>query len=238
MRLSSFLLITTMLLHGVFAAAQPPTPLTPYVAEYEFLRSGSPAGHSTIRLESAGPGIWRLHSHTRGTQGLAALAGIEVTEISEFSADAAGLSCDSYRYRQTGLRKRERQVDCGVDKNGIVSQDHRGQYRFASQSHVLDRQTVSLALAIDLAAGKKRTLSYPVVDRDRLETQKYTVRGTETVEVPAGSIRAVKVERTHGDGKRKTTTWFGVDQGWVPVRVQQSNTAGEGFELRLISLKR
>ncbi len=238
MRLLGFFLITTMLLHSAFAAAQPPAPLTPYVAEYEFLRSGSPAGHSTIRLESVGPGLWRLHSHTRGTQGLAALAGIEITEVSEFSADATGLSCDSYRYRQTGLRKRERQVNCGEGGSAIVSQDHRGQYRFSSQPHVLDRQTVSLALAIDLAAGKKSTLSYPVVDRDRLETQSYSVQGTETVDVPAGSIRAVKVERTHGDGKRKTTTWFGVDQGLVPVRIQQSNTTGEGFELRLISLKR
>ncbi len=231
-------IFAVMLLHGGFAVAQAQAPLTPYVAEYELLRSGSPSGRTTIRLESVGPDLWRLHSHTRGTQGLAALAGIEIVETSEFSEDAKGLSCSSYSYRQTGLRKRERQVDCDEDQNDIVSQDHNGQYQFSSESHVLDRQTVSLALALDLAAGKKRTLSYSVVDRDRLETQRFKVRGEETVDVPAGKMRAIKVERIHGDGQRKTTTWFAIDKGWVPVRVLQTNKGGEGFELRLLSLQR
>ncbi len=32
--------------------------------------------------------------------------------------------------------------------------------------------------------------------------------------------------------------WFGTDQNLVPVRVRQNEGGGEGYELRLVSLKR
>ena len=135
----------------------------------------------------------------------------------------------------TGLRKRERHVECGSEE--IVSRDHRGEYRFPSQANVLDRQIVSLALARALAAGNQSDLTYQVVDRERLEPQRYRALGEETVVVPAGTLRAIKVERLREDSSRTTVTWFGIDQGLIPVRILQSDE-GEGFELRLVSLQR
>ena len=55
--------------------------------------------------------------------------------------------------------------------------------------------------------------------------------------VPAGTLRAIKVERLREDSSRTTVTWFGIDQGLIPVRILQSDE-GEGFELRLVSLQR
>lgn len=209
--------------------------LRPYVAEYELLRAGAPAGHATIALEKGEAGTWQLRSHTRGTQGLAALAGFDVKEISTFRLTPDGLACLRYHHRLSGLRKRERHVDCGGEE--ITSRDHRGEYRFPAQAGVVDRQIVSLALARDLAAGRRDGLAYPVVDRERLEPQRYRALGEETVAVPAGKLRAIKVERLREDSDRTTVTWFGLDQGLVPVRIVQSDE-GEGFELRLVSLKR
>ncbi len=211
--------------------------LTPYVAEYELLRGGSVAGVATITLEHGDEGQWRMRDHARGTQGLALLAGFEVDQVSHFRQTSKGLACESFRYRQTGLRKREREVTCSDGAGGIVSRDHRGEYRFDAQAGVIDRQTVSVAIGLDLAAGKRGTLSYQVVDREQLERNRYRVKGEETVEVPYGRVRALKVERLREDSARNTTLWFGPDQGMVPVRIAQ-NDGSEGFELRLVSLRR
>ncbi|HMN34223.1 MAG TPA: DUF3108 domain-containing protein [Chiayiivirga sp.] len=210
--------------------------LSPYVAEYEVLRGGAVEGRATVSLASEGDGVWRLEEHTRGTQGLAALAGLRIEETSRFRKTASGLQCLRHDYRQSGLRKRERRIECG--DAGIVSRDHRGEHRFAAESGVIDRQAVSLALAMDLAAGRRGELEYRVVDREQLEAQAYRVAGEDTVEVPAGRLRAVKVERIRADARRSTTTWFGVEQGWVPVRIVQGEADGAAFELRLVSLRR
>lgn len=210
--------------------------LSPYVAEYEVLRSGAVEGRATMSLTAEGGGIWRLEGHTRGTQGLAALAGLRIDETSRFRETAEGLQCVRYDYRQTGLRKRERRVDCGAD--GIVSRDHRGEYQFPAQPGVIDQQAVGLALAIDLAAGRRGKLEYQVVDRGELAAQAYRVDGEDTVQVPAGRLRAMKVERIREDARRVTTTWFGIGQGWVPVRILQAESDGMAFELRLVSVRR
>ncbi len=210
--------------------------LSPYVAEYELLRGGAVEGHATVSLTSEGDGVWRLEEHTRGTQGLAALAGLRIEETSRFRKTASGLQCLRHDYRQSGLRKRERRIECS--DMGIVSRDHRGEHRFDAEPGAIDRQAVSLALAIDLAAGRRGALEYRVVDREQLETQAYRVAGEDTVEVPAGRLRAVKVERIRTDTRRSTTTWFGIEQGWVPVRIVQGETTGVAFELRLVSLRR
>lgn len=209
--------------------------LRPYVAEYELLRNGASTGYATIALEKHEAGDWQLHSHTRGTQGLAALAGFDVKEISTFRLTSDGFACLRYHYRLSGLRKRERHVECSGE--AITSRDHHGEYRFPAQSGVLDRQIVGLALARDLAAGRRGELTYPVVDREQLEPHRYRVLGEEAVQVPAGELRAIKVERLRENSDRTTTTWFGLDQGLVPVRIVQRDE-GEGFELRLVSLKR
>lgn len=218
------------------SVAAPPS-MQPYVAEYDVLRDGALAGRTTVSLEAGSDGHWRLHSRTQGTQGLAALAGLVVEETSVFSESTHGLDCISYRYRQSGLRVRERSVDCGGKDTDIVSRDHRNEYRFPAQAGVLDRQTVSLALGRELAAGKNGTFDFHVVDRERLEPQQFRLIGEETVALPAGDQRALRVERIRENQDRGTTTWFDPEQR-IPVRVVQREGDKVSFEMRLRSLQR
>ena len=74
--------------------------------------------------------------------------------------------------------------------------------------------------------------------RDRFGPQTYRVGAEETVETPAGPQRALRVERVRNKSGRVTTTWLGMDNGFVPVRVVQREADGESFEMRLVSLKR
>ncbi len=217
--------------------ASAPKVLQPYQAHYELLRGGNVEGVVDVNLERIDAKHWRMRSHSRGTHGLAALTGIQVRETSDFTRDASGLHCETYRYRQTGLRTRERSVECGSGANGVVSRDHKGEYRFSNASGLMDRQIVSLAVALKLAAGSRGELSIPVVDRERLEPQRFRVLGEDSQTLPIGTLRTLKLERLHDSANRKTTTWFAMDQGWIPARIVHVGKSG-GYELRLVSVTR
>ena len=121
----------------------------------------------------------------------------------------------------------------------ILSRDRDREHHFDYQPGVIDRQCVVLALAIDLASGKRGERVYTVVDRDQFGPQRYRVRGEERVDTPSGPLRALRVERVRAESHGRTTTsWLGVEQDFLPVKVLQSEPDGDSFEMRLISLRR
>jgi hypothetical protein len=104
---------------------------------------------------------------------------------------------------------------------------------------VLDRQSVTLAIAQDLANGKRGTLTYNIADSKHVEAQSFHVGKEEAERVPAGVIRTVSVARMRAEGKGRTTvSWYGLDNGFVPVRVVQTEPNGDVEELRMVSLRK
>jgi hypothetical protein len=215
-------------------------PWTPYRAEYEVLRNGKPMGRGGVTLIDHGGDRWELRSVTRGTEGLAGLAGAEILERSTLRVDGDAFETVEYQLRQEmAWKRRERSVSVDVAAGRITSRDRRGEHAFTYQAGVLDRQSIVLALARDLAAGKRGDLTYLMVDRDEFGPERYRVGATETVRVPAGSLEAVRVERLRAGAEARTTvSWLGPAQGYVPVRVLQTEPDGDSFEMRLISLQR
>jgi len=223
-----------LLLAASGALAQP----APYVAEYEVLRNGKALGRGTVTLTPDGD-RWRLRSLTRGTQGLAGIAGIEIEETSTLRWRDGKPETLDYRYRQSAAWKtRERDVRIDAERGRILSREKDKSHDFDYRPYAIDRQVVALAMANDLARGSTREkLTYRVVDRDRFGPQTYRVIGEETVQVPAGEQPAVRLERRRKSG-RSTTTWLGTRTGFVPVKVIQREPDGETFEMRLVSLER
>lgn len=214
--------------------------LTPYTAEYEVLRNGERLGHGRVSLRLVEGDRWELLSSTRGTEGLAGLAGAEIVERSTLQVFDGRLETIDYQFRQDiAWKSRERSVRFDSGGGKIVSRDRDREYPFRFERGVLDRQAVVLALAQDLAAGKRGELSYTVVDRDEFGPQRYRVRAEERVQTPAGKLRALRVERVRREARGRTTTsWLGIEQGYLPVRVLQREPDGDSFEMRLISLQR
>ena len=215
-------------------------PWSQYRAEYEVLRNGKPMGRGEVTLADSGNGRWELRSITRGTEGLAGLSGAEISERSTLRVDGDAIETIDYQQRQDmAWKTRERSVSVDAAAGRITSRDRRGEHAFAYQPGVLDRQAVVLGLARDLAAGKTGELTYVMVDRDEFGPERYRVGATETVNVPAGALDAVRVERLRSGSKGRTTlSWLDPAQGYVPVRVLQTEPDGDSFEMRLISLKR
>ncbi|MEO8742934.1 MAG: DUF3108 domain-containing protein, partial [Lysobacteraceae bacterium] len=172
--------------------------------------------------------------------GVAALAAASVSEHSDVRDDHGMLETQRYRYRMSSLLKtRERSIEVNAASGNIIGIDKGRAQEFPMQPGVLDRQAVTLAIAQDLASGKRGTLTYNIADSKHVDAQRYQVGKEETVRVPAGAIRTINVTRLRdGDSGRTTVSWFGLDNGFVPVRIVQTEPNGDVEEMRLVSLRK
>lgn len=226
-----------LLRNDVFAQAGQPA-LVPYQARYQVLRNGSTLGQAVVTLARDGV-AWRLKSETRGTEGLAALARVEIIEESHFRIHQGMPETLDYSFHQKAAWKdRERAVKVDAASRKILSTDKDRQHQFAYRPHVIDRHIVTLALALDLARGANGERVYRVVDRDEFEEQRYQVVGKATLASPLGDLLTVQVTRVRENPGRVTDSWLAVDRGFVPVKVLQREPDGETFELRLLALER
>src|SRR6185369_7284801 len=133
-----------------------------------------------------------------------------------------------YRFSQKAAwSSKQRSVKVDAAAGRITSVDKDKTYALAYQPGVLDQNAVNVALINDLSAGKRGDLVYTVVNKRALSIQHYRVVGTVDLPTALGNQKAIKVERVrdNGDG-RSTTLWFGVDHGFVPMRMEQHEPNG------------
>jgi len=233
------LAVAFVLLRADAAAAQATEsdPL-PYRARYQVSRNNSTLGQAVVTLARVGT-AWRLRSETRGTEGLAALARVEIIEDSYFRIrDGKPETIDYSFHQKAAWKNRLRKVSVDAEAGTILSTDKDRQHRFPYRPLVVDRQLVTLALSMDLARGRKDELVYRVVDRDEFEEERYRVGARESFDSPVGKLRTLRLTRLRATPGRITESWLAVDRGFLPVRILQTEPDGDSFELKLIALER
>jgi hypothetical protein len=240
--LGALLMFSTALLAAPFVAADDaPGParsraaLESFDLRFEALRNGQRLGEARISLRPVEGATWEFTTRTRGTEGLAALAGIEITEQSEFTWRDGRPELLQYRYRQQmAFRQRERSL-ARDGSDAIDSRDGDRQHRLPFEPGVMDRHVVVLALVAEVARGAAGELRFRVADRDDVEWHRYRVGTSETVTLPAGRFDAIRVERLRDNPGRTTTIWLAPALGHLPVRIVQREADGETLETRLLA---
>ncbi|MGN6518713.1 MAG: DUF3108 domain-containing protein, partial [Dokdonella sp.] len=164
--------------------------IKPFRAEYATLRNGDEVGRTTLELADNGDGRWTLRSETRGTSALAKLAGIHIVETSRFRWKDGRPEALAYDYKQEGKFKQRTRHAAFDWQAGRVAVSEGGQdFHYATVPGLIDRQSVTLALASDLVHGAN-AFEYPVAVKDRVETMRYVRGAVETRRVPAGEYKA------------------------------------------------
>ncbi len=214
--------------------------IKPFHAKYATSRNGNDLGRTTLDLADNKDGTWTLRSETRGTAGLAKLAGVHVVETSRFRLKDGQPEGLIYDFRQdAAFRSKTRHADFDW-KTGIVHvTEGGGDFHYAITPGVIDRQTVALAIASDLMRGAS-TFDYKVAVKDRVETMHYMRGPTQTLSVPAGDFQTVLLMQRKGDPgvgrKRSVRNWLAPSLNWLPVQIEQSETNGDTVTLKLISV--
>ena len=223
-----------------FAAPAFAAEIKPFHAEYATLRNGDEVGRTTLDLADNGDGSWTLRSETRGTSGLAKLAGIHIVETSRFHWKDGRPEAFVYDYKQEGaFKQRTRHADFDSKGGGARVSEGGKDFRYAIVPGLIDRQAVTLALASDLMRGAT-TFEYPVAVKDRVETMRYTRGAVETVKVPAGEYKAQLMQRDGepgADRKRVARSWFAESLGWMPVEIEQTEKKGDTVTLKLVAVR-
>lgn len=219
------------------AIAAPAAPLQPFHAQYAVSRNGSELGTATLTLRSDGAEGWTFLSRTQGTQGLARMAGVDVTEQSNLRWHDGRLETTAYDFQQDAmLKKRSRHGTFDWARGEVVIEDQGKTARGRLEPGTLDRHAVTLAIAIDLAHGRD-ALDYPVAGSDGVQTVRYRRDGEVQVDVPAGSFDTVRVTRERGP--RVSTSWHAARIGWLPVQIEQRDgKKNETITLRLTAFGR
>jgi hypothetical protein len=204
----------------------------PFQAHYQVLRNAKPLGEATLTLQRKPKSTWELTTHTKGTKGLAALAGADIVERSLFSWENNKPVLIQYYFRQKVAWKNKQRSMVMSDHSQIKSQDEKKNYQLSFDTKPMDRHVVILAIADDLKENLTE-LRYQVADRDRIDWQTYRVVNQETIVTPAGSFEAFRVERVRQKKGRSTTSWFSPKLNYLPIRIEQREADGETITMVL-----
>lgn len=217
------------------------TALKPFHAEYATLRNGDDVGRTTLDLVDNRDGTWTLRSETRGTSGLAKLAGIHIVETSRFRWKDGRPEALDYDYKQEGaFKQRTRHAGFDWTTNEVSVSEGGENFRYATAPGLIDRQSVTLALAADLLRDAHE-FDYKVAVKDRIEDMRYRRGANESVKVPAGTFDAVLMQRDGepgADRKRVARSWFASSLGYLPVQIEQTEKKGDTVTLKLLSTPR
>lgn len=229
-------LLAALMLALPCAALADEAPLAPFHAEYVALRNGEALGTTTLALSENHDGTWTLRSETRGTSGLAKLAGVHIVETSRFRWHDGRPEAIEYSYKQdSAIKNRTRHASFA---NGQVQVEEGGEtFHYAIVPGLVDRHAVTLAIAMDLKHNAK-TFDYKVAVRDHIEDMRYERGGNESLDVPAGKFDTVLMRRVGepgADRKRVARSWFAEKLGWLPVEIEQSEKKGDTITLKLAS---
>ena len=236
MRKTLALAFALLLAPPAFAQAVLPPP---YSANYEVRRNGDVMGSATVVFRQLPNGRYELRSHTVGSQGLAAIAGVELDERSILRVVGDMPETVAYSYRQQlAWKQKARDISVDAGAGRITSTDKDKSYSPPYKAGVLDRNAITVALMADVAAGKSGDLQYLVPSKDELETWTYRSASEERLQTALGSQRVIRVERIRDTGNGRTTTlWLGADRNFVPLRMLQREPDGETIEMRITSLR-
>jgi hypothetical protein len=223
------LLALSLLPLAVTAQAAPPAPFS---AQYRVLRDGAAIGQATLSLSHASRGEYVFSNVTRGSAGLAALLGLDVSESSRFLWHGNAAQDLGYTYHmQSAFKSIKRSTAFDWPGGQITMQDGHSQQHYAAVQGTVDRNLAVLVLALRVAAGARGTVVLPVAMPDRVSQQHYAIATMPiAVRVPAGHYQAYTVQRSDADNGLRA--WFAPPM-LAPVRMEQRDSKGTVYLLEL-----
>lgn len=220
------------MLLGLPTVTQASTP-TGFTAIYKVLQGDAAIGQATVNLHAGANGEWIYSKDVKGTAGIAAVLGADVSETSHFRWKGNVPEAISYEYElKSALKNKHRDLHVDWEAKQVSVDDGRGKKTYASVPGMVERNTTPLALGLALQSDKQK-IELPVAVKQEVQTQSFKVTDKQAVQVPAGNFDAVRVDRT--DAERGFSAWYVPGKYLLPVKLSQSD--GGDLTMELVSYK-
>lgn len=235
--LPEFALLVVALGCAGIAGAQDPRIPEDFEATYEFYRNGKLAGEASFSLQTTN-GQWVMRSSSRGTKGLARMAGLREQSTSRGRWHDGKPRPDAFeqniKYRFGGDYNR---ADFDWSNGQVKSVHEDGETLLDLEPGTLDAVSTGLAIRTGLLQGEQEWF-FPVVDKDRIDRDHFKARAPEQLDFGQGCFEVSTVEKIRRpESTRYTRTHHARELDFVPVFVEHGKQDGDHMETRIVSLK-
>ena len=205
--------------------------MKPFSASYTADWSSLPFSGSAERsLTSTGNHQWQLSFN-------ASMMVASITEKSTFDYSSGQFRPQSYSYNRGGLGSSKKDAELSFDwkTKRIVNKSTSQPIAVPLDAKLLDKSTYQMALQADVADGHK-TMTYKVLDGDKVDTYHFKVLSEEAVDTKVGKLKAIKVERIRDakdEAKRQTTLWLAKNWNYMLIALTQEEKGGKHYRIVL-----
>lgn len=163
---------------------------------------------------------YQYRKYTRATGFAAILTGMKITENSDGQFHKESIKPRNYLFNQS-RRNKSRVEKTRFTGNKAIGSYKGKPYTISISPNALDRGSVELALAHDLATNKSR-LVYPVIEKGKIKNLTFTKQGKEKIKTPAGTFNTIKIRVVRNTNKRNTTLWLAKELDYMPVKIRHN----------------
>jgi hypothetical protein len=229
-----------------------------FSAVYDGVVNGMLLAELRVSLEPLGNGRYEYRSRRSAVGFGTWLSDDTVTERSLWTLAEGRVRPLHFVYeRFGGDRRRSVELKFDWDAGRVTNSIDKQRWRMALERDTLDKLVYQLALMRDLAGlapdpatvsghegqapscqsdAPDAPLCYSIADGGRLKTWRFRLLGEEGVELPSGSVRAIRVRRIRDEAPLRTTElWCAPEYGYLPVRIEyhaQSDDRAVNLRLR------
>lgn len=213
------LLILAGLSLGVAPTGQPG--LRGFSAEYQLRRGSILFGQVHVRLTLSGENSYLYQAQTL-TSGLAAvLRKDEISESSKGHIVDGRITPERYVYHhQRPDNPRRVQLDFDWPAGRVVNRSEGDRWSMPLPAGTQDKFSQQLALMLAVQQDR-RPIQFPVADGGRLKTYRFTARGRESLDTPAGPFDTLLFERSKNGRPSRSSIWLAAELNYLPVKIER-----------------
>lgn len=222
-----FLLCIIALLCAPIYAQQ----LSPFEARYDAFRNGSKLGHAVMRLDKLAGQQYKLFY--KSDVSIFFLSDKrEETSVFHVKEDGTFLP-QTYVYKRTGTGSDKSLTLKFEQTTGKITINNKANINWNNE---WDNQLYRFDFQKQLASGNKE-IEYDLINyRGQKRHYAFEVLGEEMLDLPYGTINAIKVKTVRPNKRRETYAWFAPDLHYQMVRLQQFKNGDEQGDIKLASL--
>lgn len=153
-------------------------------------------------------------------------------ETSELTVDQQVVTPLRYLFKREGTGS-DKSTTLSFNGSNIIDTENDTEINADSNIHWYDEISYQLQMKLDLAAGKTEMKYYLIDHKKRDKLYHFKVVANETIEVPAGKIETVKLQRIRKNSDRLTEFWLAPDLGYLLVRIRQERDGSEVADAQL-----